>query len=221
MCNWSAATHPHALTGAPNLPRPIFSYLSFHFQKVTLTRSVAANVGVSVTELNVINHETLKCAFLVFCACKTHLCSLEPLQTTCHLPDIGVWARQWGNSPPYKNTRWSGRRLYHPHGKYGHEQVWLGFHTVPLQYRGEKRGGEGQRCKIVMDFLFSISVIHNPRAGSPQGGCKKTSEGLKVIKGLWKTYSSHTVSMIMFIYEMIAVLLLTWYNVCSFLTESN
>lgn len=58
--------------------------------------------------------------------------------------------------------------MYHPHGKYGHEQVLLGYYTVPLQDRREKRGGEGQRCKIVMDFLFSISVIHNLRIGAPE-----------------------------------------------------
>lgn len=31
----------------------------------------------------------------------------------------------------------------------------------------EKRRGEGQRCKIVMDFLFSISVIHSLSAEGP------------------------------------------------------
>lgn len=84
---------------------------------------------------------------------------------------------------------------------------------VPTLYRcntGKKReGGEGQRCKIVMDFLFSISVIHNLRVGSPHGCCKMTFEGFKVIKGLWKIYSSCIMWIIIFIYELIVVVLLT------------
>lgn len=147
---------------------------------------------------------------LCFDAYNTHLCSLELCQTMCHWPDTGVWASQLGNSLPYKNIQWSGRRLCHPRGKYGHEQVYLGSHIVPLHYKEEKRGGEGQRCKIVMDFLFSISVIHNLRVGSPHGGCKMTSEGLKVIKGLWKIYSSHIMWIKIFIHETIAVVLFTW-----------
>lgn len=118
----------------------------------------------------------------------TYLCSLEQCQTTCHWPDTGVWASRWVHSPPCKSTRWSGRRLCHPHGKYGNVQVYLGSHTVPLQCRWNKRGGQGQRCKIVMDFLFSVSVIHTLKVGSPRCGCKMSFEGLKVT--LYNMYSS-------------------------------
>lgn len=71
--------------------------------------------------------------------------------------------------------------MCHPLGKYGREQVWLDYYTVPLQDRGEKRG-EGQRYKIVMDFLFFISLIHNLRFGSPQSDLMMTCEGLKGLK---------------------------------------
>lgn len=51
----------------------------------------------------------------------THSCSLERCQTMFRWPDIGAWSSQWARIPPCTNTRWSGRKSYHPGEKCGHE----------------------------------------------------------------------------------------------------
>lgn len=117
-----------------------------------------------------------RCSWTLLHLCNTYLYSLELCQTRCHLPGIGEWVILSRKILAYRNTQWSGRKSCRSHGKCGHELGYPDLHTVPLPYKRGNTGCQGQKCKMVMDFLYQWFTIWGLEA--PQGGWKNASRWL-------------------------------------------